>query len=48
LVKRMHEKKVGSVIVTNPDGVLIGVLYRQEAEERLHEDHLIKEHAEKT
>ena len=40
LTKRMGDKKVGSVIVTNSDGVLIGVLYRRDAEERLHEDHL--------
>jgi predicted transcriptional regulator len=48
LVKRMHEKKVGSVIVTNPDGALIGILYRKQAEERLQADQLMKEHAEKT
>ena len=32
LVKRMHDKKVGSVIVTDPDGALIGILYRKDAE----------------
>lgn len=32
LVKRMHDRKVGSVIVTNSDGVLIGVVYRADAE----------------
>lgn len=48
LVKRMHEKKVGSVIVTNPDGALIGILFRKEAEARLQENQLMKEHAEKT
>ena len=35
LVKRMREKKVGSVIITNSDGVLLGLLYRKDAEERL-------------
>jgi CBS domain-containing protein len=35
LTKRMREKKVGSVIITNSDGVLMGVLYRKDAEERL-------------
>ena len=35
LTKRMREKKVGSVIITNSDGVLIGLLYRKDAEERL-------------
>ena len=35
LVKRMLNKKVGSVIITNSDGVLIGILYRKDAEERL-------------
>ena len=35
LVKRMRDKKVGSVIITNSDGVLIGLLYRKDAEERL-------------
>jgi CBS domain-containing protein len=35
LTKRMQEKKVGSVIITNSDGVLIGLLYRKDAEDRL-------------
>ena len=35
LTKRMREKKVGSVIITNSDGVLIGILYRKDAEARL-------------
>jgi hypothetical protein len=35
LVKRMQEKKVGTVIITNSDGVLIGLLYRKDAEQRL-------------
>src|SRR5215207_3509253 len=38
LAKRMREKKVGSVIITNSDGGLIGLLYRQDAEERLNRD----------
>jgi len=29
LIKRLREKKVGSVIVTNSDGALIGILYRK-------------------
>lgn len=41
LVKRMRDKKVGSVIITDSDGVLMGVLYRQDAEERLHQDDLM-------
>jgi predicted transcriptional regulator len=48
LVKRMQNKKVGSVIITNSDGVLIGVLYRKDAEQRLHQDHLMKEGAEQS
>jgi CBS domain-containing protein len=32
LVKRMREKNVGSIIVTNPDGVLMGLLYLEDAE----------------
>ena len=35
LVNRMREKKVGTVLITNSDGVLIGVLYRKDGEERL-------------
>jgi predicted transcriptional regulator len=46
LVKRMQEKKVGSVIITNSDGVLMGVLYRKDAEERLHQDHLMNDRTE--
>lgn len=38
LVKRMQEKKVGSVILTTSDGVLIGILYRADAEERLRQE----------
>jgi CBS domain-containing protein len=40
LVKRMQDKKVGSVIITNSDGVLIGILKRKDGEERLHRNHL--------
>lgn len=32
LIKRMHEKKTGSVIITNSDGALIGMLYRKDAD----------------
>jgi predicted transcriptional regulator len=38
LTKRMHEKKVGTVIITNSDGLLIGILYRKDAEERLSQE----------
>jgi CBS domain-containing protein len=44
LTKRMREKKVGSVIITNSDGVLIGVLYRKDAEERLQRNQPTGEH----
>ena len=43
LVKRMLNKKVGSVIITNSDGVLIGILYRKDAEERLSRDRIVNE-----
>ena len=39
LVKRMQDKKVGSVIITNSDGELIGILRRKDAEEQLHQIH---------
>ncbi|HEX6270371.1 MAG TPA: CBS domain-containing protein [Anaerolineales bacterium] len=39
LIKRMRDKKVGSVIITNSDGGLLGILYRKDGEERLHQDH---------
>jgi CBS domain-containing protein len=45
LVTRMREKKVGSVILTNPDGVLIGVLYRKDAEAKLNHARPIEEPA---
>ena len=38
LVKRMREKKVGTVIITNSDGVLIGLLFRKDGEEQLSRD----------
>ena len=41
LAKRMQEKKVGSVIITNSDGVLIGLLYRKDAEEWLNRDQMV-------
>ena len=43
LTKRMREKKVGSVIITNSDGMLIGLLYRKDAEERLNRDQIVGE-----
>jgi len=35
LIKRMFDKKVGTVVITNPDGELIGILYRKDGNERL-------------
>jgi Mg/Co/Ni transporter MgtE len=35
LVQRMQEKRVSSVIVSRPDGQLIGVLRREDGEKRL-------------
>ena len=35
LVERMFEKKVGTVVITDPDGVLIGLLYRKDGQEWL-------------
>jgi len=32
LVDRMQRRKVGSIVVTDPDGTLIGILYRADAE----------------
>jgi predicted transcriptional regulator len=46
LVKRMREKQVGSVIITNSDGTLIGVLYWKDGEDRLQQDHFPKESSE--
>jgi predicted transcriptional regulator len=46
LIKRMREKKVGSVIITNSDGVLIGLLYRKDGEERLQQFQSANERAE--
>jgi predicted transcriptional regulator len=43
LVKRMRARKVGSVVITNSNGVLIGVLYRRDAEERLQAEHVGQE-----
>lgn len=43
LVKRMLEKKVGSVIITNSDGVLIGILYRKDAEAWLSQAQRVEE-----
>ena len=43
LTKRMQEKKVGSVIITNSDGVLIGLLSRKDAEERLNRDQMMSQ-----
>ncbi|MCI0611211.1 MAG: CBS domain-containing protein [Anaerolineae bacterium] len=45
LIKRMHDKKVGSVIITNSDGMLIGLLFRKDGQERLRQDQPADEHA---
>jgi Mg/Co/Ni transporter MgtE len=37
LVERMQRRQVGSVLITDPEGVLIGVLFRQDAERLLKE-----------
>src|SRR5919198_1857676 len=41
LTRRMQEKKVGSVIITNSDGALIGLLYRKDAEEHWNRDQMV-------
>jgi predicted transcriptional regulator len=41
LTRRMQEKKVGNVIITNSDGVLIGLLYCKDAEQRLNQDQMV-------
>jgi CBS domain-containing protein len=46
LIQRMRDKKVGNVIITNSDGVLIGVLYRKDGEQRLHAIHSVNDGAE--
>jgi CBS domain-containing protein len=35
LVQRMQKRQVGTVVITNPEGVFIGILYRSDAEELL-------------
>jgi CBS domain-containing protein len=37
LVKRMQEHRVGTIVVTTPEGVLIGVLRQEDGEKRLAE-----------
>jgi|SRR5215216_5414962 len=43
LTRRMQEKKVGSVIITDSNGVLIGILYRKDAEAVLNREQTAKE-----
>ena len=45
LIGRMEEKKVHSVLITNADGVLLGVLFKKDAEQRLSDFALKKEMA---
>ncbi len=35
IIPRMQQKRVASIVVTTPDGRLIGVLFRHDAEARL-------------
>lgn len=35
IARRMHERKVGSIVVTDSDGRLIGILYRKDADRQL-------------
>ncbi|MFW6069546.1 MAG: CBS domain-containing protein [bacterium] len=37
IIGRMQKRKVGTIAVTRADGTLIGILYRQDGEERLAE-----------
>ena len=37
ITRRMHERKVSSTVVTTSDGRLVGILYRDDAEQRLHD-----------
>ncbi|MGH2756077.1 MAG: CBS domain-containing protein [Actinomycetota bacterium] len=42
LVERMTARKVGSIIITDPDGVFMGIMYRRDAQDllaRLHAEH---------
>jgi rhodanese-related sulfurtransferase/CBS domain-containing protein len=45
LIERMAEKKVQSVLITNADGVLLGVLFKKDAEQRLSDVAVKKEMA---
>lgn len=35
IVPRMRQKRVGSIVVTTPDGRLVGIMFRRDAEARL-------------
>ena len=35
IIRRLHAKKVGTIVVTKSDGRLIGILYRQDGDEQL-------------
>jgi CBS domain-containing protein len=37
LIERMRKRRVGSIVVSSPDGVLVGVLRREDGERRLAE-----------
>ncbi len=47
LIQRMQEKKVGSVILTNSDGVLLGLLVRKDGEARLQQDQAPMRHKDR-
>lgn len=44
LVERMNQADVETILVTDPEGKLIGVLYRPDAEKRLQEVHAAHHH----
>ncbi len=35
ITERMRDQRVGSILVATPDGRLVGILYRRDAEQRL-------------
>ncbi len=37
IAERMRDQRVGGILVTTPDGRLVGILYREDAEQRLKE-----------
>ena len=37
ITERLRKRRVGSILVTDPEGRLLGILYRKDAEQRLQE-----------